>query len=193
MRKNLRQANRYAWNSVSANQNIRVVRLISRKLYQNMAENWATENYVHDEMGAINTYPWPYSDPKFADWEEDDSLDHYTLISDPSGFAIKDSTSYCAWKIREFTGQWPKRPNQHCSAKNWEEFLAYNGYVKKVERPVDDHHFVGIDPDGYKECGKVVWFHMNFGAYTIVSTYLDHRYVWDERANYNDYTWIQIS
>ena len=116
------------------------------------------------------------------------------MVPDPSGFVIRHSTSYCAWKIREFTGFWPKRfePRKQYPAKDWEEFLAENGYTKKVERPVDGHYYIGINPDGYKEWGKVVWFHMNFGAFTIVSTYLDHRYVRDERADYRDYTWVQI-
>lgn len=136
-----------------------------------------------------NTYPWPYRDPQFANWEEDDSPEGYNLISDPAGFVVRRSTSYCAWKIYEATGYWPTNhgANRHrYDARDWEEFLEMN-YCHRVTSeeftPYSGYCYIGIISD-QGEFGQVVHLenvHVDFLARTrkvnyYVSTYEDFRY-----------------
>lgn len=129
----------------------RILRKVCRVGYQRLSQNWIRYREAESRRPirlrsprkfprldhAIeplsedwhNTYPWPYRDEGFADWEEDDSPEGYNLISDPAGFVIRHSTSYCAWRIREATGHWPMNrgsERQRFDAKNWEEFLSLN-------------------------------------------------------------------
>lgn len=137
-----------------------------------------------------NTYPWPYHDPRFAAWEEDDSLEGYNLITDPAGFVIRRSTSYLAWKIYEATGRWPTsrgaNSKQRFDAKDWEEFLGMN-YFRRVEvenlMPYPENCFVGVIPD-QGEFGQVIHLERVYISFRngvrqasyYVSTYEDFQY-----------------
>lgn len=178
-----------------------------RKKYQAMAQTAAeTKNWMKFwtpmvEGGALtplpNTYPWPYNDRHFADWEESDETDNYTLISDPSGCVVKYATSYCAWKIYELTGCWPKRKTRiRMDAKNWVTFLDEAGYSVIDDTPVPGHHYVGVNPrEG--QWGLVVWYEKTLEpkAKISVSSYIEKRYqVWSiNLAEMLDkYIWIRI-
>lgn len=142
----------------------------------------------------LNTYPWPYASPDFANWEEDDSPDGYSLISDQSGCVIRYATSYCAWKIFEATGKWPqKQSRERLDAKRWQQFLAEAGYSKVVERPEKEHSYVGIIPNE-GEWGLVVWAEsevLDIGAINI-STYIDGGYIFTT-VDPTKYTWVEIN
>lgn len=156
-----------------------------------------------------NTYPWPYRDPRFADWEEDDSLEGYNLISDPAGFVVRRSTSYCAWKIYEATGRWPKNHGnsgrRRFDAKNWEELLGLN-YFNRIE--IEDailqpgYCYIGIIPE-QGEFGQVVhlekvYIHFEDGVQQEdyrVSTYEDFQYkeYWMSGQEAHEMTWMMTS
>lgn len=159
------------------------------------AAHWRSE--FKDVIGTgwtCNTYPWPYSDPKFAPWEEDDRPETYTLVSDPAGFVIRRSTSYVAWKIFELTGRWPlERGNEGkiFHAKYWQEFLALNGYDKVVAQPEHGRHYVGIIPSE-GEFGQVVWYEGVYKGKYMASTYLNFRHELDRNYDINQATWIEI-
>lgn len=142
--------------------------------------------------GCFSTYPWPYCVLKFADWNNGEEG---TTVYDPSGCIVKDSTSYCAWKIFECTGQWPnKGKNLRTTAKYWQWFLAQAGYTEIVEKPEFDHHYVGIEPRDGKN-GMAVWFEKpTMSGNLVVSCYRDDRYneetIKSARVPY--YIWIKI-
>ncbi len=108
-----------------------------------------------------DTYPWPYREKDFASWEFSDETGNYTLICDPAGFVVRHCTSYCAWKIRELTGRWPKKRSSRkmYHAKYWQEFLAENGFTVIVDSPEDrpEGCYVGIEVDR-GEYGQVYWY-----------------------------------
>ena len=140
----------------------------------------------------LNTYPYPYSDERFADWEEDDSKRGYSLISDQSGCVVKYATSYVAYKIFEETGVWPqKKTSRRLDAKKWDQFLAEAGYDKGVLAPKSGHHYVGIKPDE-GEFGLVVWFEeVDDNDYVDISTYYDKAYFFGS-AKIKDFKWVEI-
>lgn len=165
------------------------------------AAHWRSE--FKDVIGTgwtCNTYPWPYSDPKFAPWEEDDQPETYTLVSDPAGFVIRRSTSYVAWKIFELTGRWPLERGDEGKifhAKYWQEFLALNGYNKVVAQPERGRHYVGIIPSE-GEFGQVVWFEglsplscSDLPIYTV-STYTDFKYQTNYNYDAKKAIWVEI-
>lgn len=198
-------ANLFARFSVRRWNKIRVLRGVCRAAYRGMGNiyiAWRRRKYpTIAKFGILaNTYPWPYCDPKFAPWEEDDRPETYTLITDPANFVVRRSTSYVAWKIFELTGRWPlERGNDGTvfHAKYWQEFLRLNGYAKEVEHPERGKHYVGIIPDE-GEFGQVVWFEglsllscPDLPIYTV-STYVDFEY-----CTYHDYhadkaVWVEI-
>lgn len=126
--------------------------------------------------GAVwnNTYPEPYrSRPK-------DSL------VDPSTCYSRECVSYCAWKICEVTGSWPKRTGD-MNAKEWVYRLPSWGY-KKVSAPQNGGYYVGVLTSG--KYGHVVWFE---GGNTI------SEYNYNSAGNYgvrninlSQYQWFQI-
>lgn len=201
MERNLKQVNEWAMKSCPKwNPNVFSRRKYRKKYREAAQECWESPEWqrlIRDYKAGqrqLNTYPWPYADPKFADWEEDDSRKGYNLISDQSGCVIKHSTSYCAWKIFEATGQWPQKlTDQRLDAKNWQRFLAEAGYPKVVERLSRNHCYVGIKPDE-GEFGLVVWaesIELAIGGVNV-STYVDRQYKFmtvDSRL----YTWVEIS
>lgn len=182
----------------------RLSRVYHRFRYQRLAElDWTfnlkhreLENrYKHGEM-RIDTYPWPYFDPEFANWDESDESDDYSLISDQSGCVVKHSTSYVAWKIFEATGCWPKkRSKTRMDARDWEKFLAEAGYTKcAIGGPFDGRHYVGIRKENLDEFGEVVWFekrNSNKIGGVFVSTYENKKHCFKE-VNAFKYIWIQI-
>ena len=121
-----------------------------------------------------NTYPEPYrSRPK-------DSL------VDPSTCYSRECVSYCAWKICEVTGSWPKRTGD-MNAKEWVYRLPSWGY-KKVGAPQNGGYYVGVLTSG--KYGHVVWFE---GGNTI------SEYNYNSAGNYgvrninlSQYQWFQI-
>ncbi len=149
-----------------------------------------------------NTYPRIYY--CIANWPEDDGA----LVVDPSNFVIKHSTSYCAWKIRELTGKWPKnavnpkdeshaieianRERPH-DAKYWLEFLqAQDCYLGITDLLRLGHHYIGINPN-YGEYGLVVWLESltTDATEVTISTYEHHRYTC-KNVSLVDFTWVEI-
>lgn len=121
-----------------------------------------------------NTYPEPYRSAKKG-----------TLV-DPSTCYNRHCTSYCAWKIKEATGKWPKRTGD-MDARNWIYRLPENGYGTKTSAP-NGNKCVGVRTSG--KYGHVVW--------SDGSLYISE-YNWDSRGNYSernvhaaDYQWFII-
>lgn len=165
----------------------------------------------------VNTYPWPYSDPDFASWPEISDPDSSTLVLDQSGFVVKHSTSYCAYKIFEATGKWPKasrtyrwflrtsaklpgeRNDGKFEAKDWVQFLDEAGYnrVLSPTQLTNDFRCVGIDPNK-GESGMVVWFEsirygeVTRGKFVEYSTYLNGKYVYESFGEPQNFTWVAI-
>lgn len=115
-------------------------------------------------VGLNAAYPWPYSDPNFPGFPEDEDA----LVTDPAGFVIKRSTSYAAWRIKCLTGSWPLKrayKGKRYDAKDWGEFLELNGFrALNGERPwVAEmtslnglYAYVGIDAKA-GEFGQLYW------------------------------------
>lgn len=140
-----------------------------------------------------NTYPWPFSDQNFANWEEDDAPETYSLVSDPSGCVVKYATSYCAWKIYETTGVWPQRKTHiRMDAKNWKQFLREAGYGEMVARPTVGGKYVGINPK-MGPWGYVVWYEGDDkeASCVVVSSYRSKQFIL-ESVSFIDYDWIKI-
>ena len=122
----------------------------------------------------VNTYPEPYrSRPK-------DSL------IDPSTCYSRECVSYCAWKICEATGSWPKRTGD-MNAKSWVYRLPSWGY-NRVSAPQNGGCYVGVLTSG--KYGHVVWFE---GGNTI------SEYNYNSAGNYTvrninlgQYQWFQV-
>lgn len=197
----LERVNSWAQKSCTKWNKNRLSRIFFRRRYRKVAKKyWKSPDHrrliARYQEGAryINTYPWPYKDPGFANWEENDTSTDYSLISDQSGCAIRYSTSYCAWKIFEATGTWPrKKSTKRLDAKHWQQFLAEAGYTNVVTEIDPSHYYVGIHPNE-GEWGIVVWYeaHIDNSQQNIcVSSYIDHRHrLW--RAKVSDFTWIKI-
>lgn len=198
----LEKVNEWARKSCPKWNKHRFLRKYYRKKYRNEAKKY-WQSYEHLKKIEIylkwsrktNTYPWPYRSYKFANWEEDDSPESYSLITDQSEFVVRHSTSYCAWKIFEATGTWPQRKSQtkKFDAKNWQQFLAEAGYTEIVDRPGITNYFVGINSNE-GEHGLVVWAESNVNRKTHqiqVSTYINKKYHFYE-VDYRNYTWVKI-
>lgn len=122
-----------------------------------------------------NTYPEPYrSRPKGT-------------ITDPSTCYNRHCVSYCAWKIAETTGSWPKRTGD-MNAKNWVSRLRENGYSTIVSTPSGNGKCVGVWAGG--KYGHVVWANNSLfvSEYNYNSTGNYH----ERTVNKNDFTWVQI-
>lgn len=90
----------------------------------------------------VNTYPEPYR-----------SAAKDTKI-DPSTCYNRECVSYCAWKIKEVTGAWPRRTGD-MNAKNWIYRLPSWGF-KEVAEPKNGGLYIGVLTTG--RYGHVVWF-----------------------------------
>lgn len=208
----IKLANLLAKNSCSKWNRRRLLRVLCRYGYRMMAKYYAKHpiqinRYEHE---LHNDYPWPYSDPRFASWEEDDGA----LITDPANFVIRHSTSYCAWRINELTGEWPTnrvilRDDTHAQeiarrerprdARYWLEFLqAQNCFIEVVDDITTinrSDYYIGINPN-YGEFGLIVWFEYLFYDHdtkgtALISTYENKQYVCKE-VLLTDFTWVKI-
>lgn len=90
----------------------------------------------------VNTYPEPYR-----------SAAKDTKI-DPSTCYNRECVSYCAWKIKEAIGAWPRRTGD-MNAKNWIYRLPSWGF-KEVAEPKNGGLYIGVLTTG--RYGHVVWF-----------------------------------
>lgn len=122
-----------------------------------------------------NTYPEPYRSAK------KDSL------TDPSTCYNRECTSYCAWKIKEATGKWPKRTGD-MNAKNWKARLSENGYKKIVSTPVGNGKCVGISTAG--KWGHVVW--ADNSLYISEYNYNSNGNYHQRNVGASTWTWVQI-
>lgn len=125
--------------------------------------------------GFANTYPEPYRSAA------QDS------ILDPSKCFNRECVSYCAWKIKELTGNWLKRTGG-MNAKYWVQRLAENGYGKVVDRPQNGGKYIGVSTVG--QYGHVVWFEEE----NVISEYnYATRGAFSVRAiNLDAYIWVEI-
>ena len=179
------------WNSCQ------FTRRIYRKKYRNVAissirskEHERRRLLYFSGSHSVNTYPWPYRDGGFANWEEEDG-ENYNLISDQSGCVIKYSTSYCAWKVFELTHKWPqKKSSERLDAKRWQQFLAEAGYsnVVNVDNIEDGRSYVGIKPDE-GEWGLTVWY---VGGDRFATSYINKEFTVINDIKLDDYTWVLI-
>lgn len=125
--------------------------------------------------GVNNTYPEPYRSAA------QDSM------TDPSTCYNRECVSYCAWKIKELTGKWPRRTGG-MNANQWVQRLAENGYGTVVSKPLDGGFYVGVSTAG--PYGHVVWFE---GGQTISEYNYASRGGFSVRViNLTAYKWVQI-
>ena len=121
-----------------------------------------------------NTYPEPYRSAK------KDSL------IDPSTCYNRECTSYCAWKIKEATGNWPKRTGD-MNARNWLYRLPENGYGTKVASP-NGNKCVGVSTGG--KYGHVVW---SDGTLRISEyNYYSNGTYSERNVNASNYQWFVV-
>lgn len=128
-----------------------------------------------------DTYPAKYKTPA------------RDTIIDPSTCYNRECTSYCAWKISEATGKWPKRTGD-MNAYNWIKRLAENGYKTTVSAPKSGGKYVGVlgaYKGGAGKYGHVVW---SEGTLTVSEyNWGDHKGAYGIRTvNAQTYTWVQI-
>lgn len=132
---------------------------------------------------ATNTYPEPYrSAPLDA-------------LVDPSGCYSRECTSYAAWKIKEWTGKWPKHTGDF-NAKNWVKRLAENGYKKIVKTPVGNGKCIGVC--GANRNGTGQYGHVLAAEDSLNIT--EYNYPWplykakfhERKVRAEDWTWVQI-
>ena len=212
----IKTVNRWAQLSCARWNKNKFMRRYFRKKYQNQANKYLRSSEYkakrkeYKKGNAVDTYPYPYSDPEFANWPESDDENDYSLISDQSGFVVKYASSYVAFKIFEVTGKWPKRKSKkRFDAKNWIAFLEEAGYSYKCDAPI--LFSVGILKQEYisspakkttlceaalseiQEYGLVVWFEgwRLVGGDICVSTYLNHKYIAFD-VDQEHYDWVKI-
>lgn len=132
------------------------------------------EEVEDDGKGSGNTYPEPYRS------RAKDSC------TDPSTCYNRECVSYCAWKICEAMGAWPKRTG-NMNAKEWIYRLPSWGF-KRVSAPKDGGLYIGVLTSG--KYGHVVWFE---GGNTI------SEYNYGSTGNYgvrninlSQYIWFEI-
>ena len=121
-----------------------------------------------------NTYPEPYRSAR------KDSL------IDPSTCYNRECTSYCAWKIKEATGSWPKRTGD-MNARNWIYRLPENGYGTRTSSP-NGAKCVGVSTGG--KYGHVVW---SDGTLRISEyNYYSNGTYSERNVNASNYQWFII-
>ena len=152
-----------------------------RQFWMDLLNDYGPNNF--------STYPWPYCDQKFADWKKEPD----SLVLDPSGCIIKDSTSYCAWKIYEKVGAWPnKNSGSFVKAKDWFQFLQKAGYTEVAEQLDCDASYVGINPDDGED-GIVVWFESLVKPNDVVISGYKNGKFFTEVKHVASYIWIKIT
>lgn len=121
-----------------------------------------------------NTYPEPYRSAR------KDSM------IDPSTCYNRECTSYCAWKIKEATGNWPKRTGD-MNARNWIYRLPENGYGTRTSSP-NGAKCVGVSTAG--KYGHVVW---SDGTLRISEyNYYSNGTYSERNVNASNYQWFII-
>lgn len=173
--------------SVKRYDRIRVLRVIARRIYWALSDLYAT---LYPSLPGENPYPWPYSDPEFGNFGEKED----TLVVDRSGFIIRHSTSYCAYRMKRILGHWPDRvqPKRY-DAKDWAEYLTDLGF-SEVEISYNGASFLGVNPN-VGEYGLVVWFEpcvrYEKTDLVLVSTYFKGEYC-ELEVRRDDYRWFLI-
>lgn len=124
--------------------------------------------------GLYNSYPEPYR-----------SAGKDTMV-DPSTCYNRECVSYCAWKICELKGAWPRRTGS-MNAKEWIYRLPSWGY-NEVSAPVNGGRYVGVSTGG--QYGHVVWFEYDKTISEYNYAYLGNYGV--RTINLKDYRWYQI-
>lgn len=132
---------------------------------------------------ATNTYAEPYRSAAL------DSL------VDPSGCYNRECTSYCAYKIKEWTGKWPKHTGDF-NAKNWVARLKENGYKTIVKTPVGNGKCIGVC--GANKNGVGQYGHVLAADNSLNIT--EYNYPWplykakfhERTVKAADWTWVQI-
>lgn len=132
---------------------------------------------------ATNTYPEPY---------RSSALD---ALIDPSGCYSRECTSYCAWKIKEWTGKWPKHTGDF-TASQWVKRLAENGYKKTVKTPVGNGKCIGVQPANTGGAG--IYGHVVAADGSLNIT--EYNFPWplykakfhERTVKAGDFTWVQI-
>lgn len=194
MEKDIVRANDLAQKSCSKWNKNSMTRLLYRKGYQDIVNRYWQSiecqervNLYKSGYHTIDTYPWPYSDPKFANWAENNEPDCSTLVLDKSGFVVKSAASYCAYKIFEATGRWPQKKTTHGfdEVKDWVQFLKEAGYDHLVDCPCYNYEFVGVSQSA------VVWFEHIHAGLIEYSTYQNKKYIYST-ANSSDFIWVEI-
>jgi len=208
---NINKANFCARMSCRKWNKIRLSRQFYRSRYRQMAQQYWESEKAQEKISEyqafhakcasieenaiwnlIDTYPLPYSHPEFANWEEDDSEENYSLISDQSGCIVKYATSYVAWKIFEATGTWPQKTSkERLDAKRWVQFLTEAGYTTIVSVPSGNGYFVGIDPKK-GEFGTVVWYEGTTLDHQIISTTYKNKTYTISKDGPADFIWVKI-
>ncbi|MDO4978718.1 MAG: hypothetical protein Q4E47_01005 [Candidatus Saccharibacteria bacterium] len=211
---NIETVNKYAKRSLSAYNKIGPLRRYYRKKVYKISEQYADFDLEDKEICTsadyVNTEPWPFSDPNFCPWLEDDNPKHYTLFPDPAGFVNGYATSYVSFKFYQTTGKWlQKTPiseemgqlakefevkSQHkFDARNWRSLLTMNGYINRVAKPEPGHRYIGINPH-FGEFGLVVWYEDDaqlVANSSIVTTKYNRDFKAIAVLN-EDYIWIKI-
>ncbi len=201
----MRLMNFFARMSVTRYNKCRPARRLFRKLYQLCSMLYCLFSPLHHRNLSmmkngeiINTYPWPYNDLLFANWSESDKDNDYSLVPDPSGCVVKYATSYCAYKIYETTGHWPKRTStrRRFDAKDWREFLREAGYYEVDHAPSKNFFYVGIRTHPYRSVyGEVVWFERydEESVDAVLVTTYDHKIFVPKIVRTPDYIWVKIA
>ena len=199
--KKVGRVNLHAMKSITAVNKNRYSRYFHRSLYRLAtkrycnSKNWREMLQLHEENPRmVDPYPWPLCHPDFANWDENDEEESYSLVSDPSGMVVKYATSYCACMIYGYTGKWIRYNANARDANNWVSVLRANGFSKIVTTPEYGYHYIGILRDETADHGHglVVWLERRTGSLIEYSTYQDHTYrVSQDRAK--RFIWIQIA
>ena len=148
----------------------------------------------------LDTYPRFYqniSRMASASWTESDDEDNYSLVPDPSRSVVGYATSYCAYKIKETTGSWPKRTSKgkRFDANNWVAFLREAGYYEVDHQPSKNFYYVGVRTHPCHTYGEVVWLERyedkSVGS-VLVTTYDQKTFV-PKIVRAPDYVWVKIA
>ena len=209
MRKIDRLVNFFAKNSVPASGNNRFLRYVCRQLYQAMSECWTATSpafiNAQERLEAgdlVDTYPWPYRERWFADWEEDEARG--TAVLDANGFIVRHDTSYCAWKVYEAVGAYILCPDgaSGSDASIWRRLLSDAGFLCVLDRPQPGRPHIGIS-NRLSRNPEVIWYEgydsglgsidreIDTDGYVIFTTYRDGKYFIGTTPA-DRYTWIQV-
>ena len=182
----------------------RPLRALCRKGYQLLSTLYCVFSPLHHRRlelmkggEIVDTYPWPYNDILFANWPESSCDSDYTPVLDPSRSVVKKSTSYCAYKIYEVTGKWPKSTSRHkrFEPKDWREFLREAGYWEVDHNPSKNFYYVGVRDNIFRPYSEVVWLERYEGnsVDSVVVTTYDQKVFVPKRVRTTDYIWVKIA